>query len=178
LGQGREGDQQLCSAADRLTTRGNRSQLFVCERRHVASRVPRRLSRLQPRSKLFAQTRTSWSVVLASARLQAVVHSNHKNNCSRPFKAEKLAAHSYVGWNEPDEGNKKVELRKSTHVAGNGPHGDCQAQTVFDYRKDCCRRWVIFQRKGWNRRYTCHVQPSRRPQKLRKRADEELCDPV
>ena len=39
--------------------------------------------------------------------------------------------------NEPDEGNKKVKLRKSTHIAGNGPHGDCQAQTVFDYRKDC-----------------------------------------
>jgi hypothetical protein len=48
-----------------------------------------------------------------------------------------LRPHYYVGWNEPDEGNKKVKLRKSTHIAGNGPHGDCQAQTVFDYRKDC-----------------------------------------
>jgi hypothetical protein len=60
-----------------------------------------------------------------------------KTTAVGPSKLKTLRPHYYVGWNESDEGNKKVKLRKSTHVAGNGPHGDCQAQTVFDYRKDC-----------------------------------------
>jgi hypothetical protein len=101
-----------------------------------------------------------------------------KTTAVDPSKLKTLRPHYHVGLNEPDEGNKKVKLRKSTHIAGNGPHGDCQAQTVFDYRKDCLSAMGEIPKQGWNRRYTCRVQPSIRPQKLRKRADEELCDPV